>query len=125
LTGWSAEQKTAFCRQQYHAQTFHYRKYYPSAQFLVIERDGVQIGRLFVDRWENEIRIIDISLLTEFRRGGVGTSLLLGLQEEAREGKKTLTIHVEQFNPARRLYDRLGFREIEINGIYWLMEWRA
>ena len=27
-------------------------------------------------------------------------------------------IHVEHFNPAKRLYERLGFRHVETNGVY-------
>jgi ribosomal protein S18 acetylase RimI-like enzyme len=30
---------------------------------------------------------------------------------------------VEKFNPALRLYRRLGFTEIGDHGVYWEMEW--
>ena len=46
-----------------------------------------------------------------------------GIQREAAAAGKTLSIHVEKNNPARRLYDRLGFREINDVGVYLLMEW--
>jgi hypothetical protein len=32
---------------------------------------------------------------------------------------------VEKFNPARRLYDRLGFHKTEDRGVYDLMQWNA
>ncbi len=35
-----------------------------------------------------------------------------------------VSIHVEHDNPARRLYDRLGFQHVDTNGVYHLMEWR-
>jgi ribosomal protein S18 acetylase RimI-like enzyme len=35
-----------------------------------------------------------------------------------------VTIHVEVFNPALRLYERLGFKKVAENGPYHLMEWR-
>ena len=35
-----------------------------------------------------------------------------------------LTIHVEMSNPARRLYERLGFAPVEEHGVYLLMERR-
>ena len=44
---------------------------------------------------------------------------------EARERGKTVTIAVEKYNPAQRLYRRLGFYETSDEGIYWFMEWRA
>jgi ribosomal protein S18 acetylase RimI-like enzyme len=79
---------------------------------------------LYVARWEREIRIMDIALLPEDRGAGIGTKLLRELQEEARAAGKSLTIHVERFNPALGLYERLGFQQIEDKGVYLLMEWR-
>jgi ribosomal protein S18 acetylase RimI-like enzyme len=124
-TGWSDEEKAVFCRRQFDAQTAHYTANYPGASFQVIERDSQRIGRLYVARWEREIRIVDITLLPEFRGSGIGTKLLGELQEEARAVGKSLTIHVERFNAALRLYERLGFQQIEDKGVYLLMEWRA
>ena len=125
LTDWSEEQKAQFCRMQFTAQDAHYRQHYPTAQFSVIEHHGVAAGRLFVDRWTREIRIMDITLLPEHRNAGIGTLFLQALMEEARAAGKTLSIHVEKFNPALRLYDRLGFRPREDKGVYLLMDWKA
>jgi ribosomal protein S18 acetylase RimI-like enzyme len=122
-TGWSDEQKADFCRRQFDAQTAHYSANYPKASFQVIERDGQPIGRLYVARWEKEIRIVDITLLPEFRGTGIGSKLLRELQEEARSAGKSLTIHVERFNPALRLYQRLGFEQVQDKGVYLLLEW--
>ena len=44
---------------------------------------------------------------------------------EARAAGKKVSICVEKFNPAQRLYRRLGFREIADEGVHWIMEWRA
>jgi ribosomal protein S18 acetylase RimI-like enzyme len=122
-TGWSEEQKAEFCRRQFDAQSAYYAANYPGAAFQVIERDGVPVGRLYVARWEMEIRIMDITLLPEFRGSGIGTKLLRELQDEARAAGKSLTIHVERFNRALELYQRLGFRQAEDKGVYLLMEW--
>jgi ribosomal protein S18 acetylase RimI-like enzyme len=122
-TGWSDEEKAVFCRRQFDAQSAHYRENYPDASLQVIEREGVAIGRLYVAHWEREIRIMDIALLPEHRGAGIGTKLLRDLQEEARSAGKSLTIHVERFNPALRLYERLGFQQIEDKGVYLLMRW--
>ena len=125
VTGWSDDEKAVFCRRQFDAQAAHYRENYPGASLQVIENAGVPIGRLYVARGEREIRIMDVALLPEFRGSGIGTKLLRELQEEARSADKSLTIHVERFNPALRLYERVGFRRIEDKGVYLLMEWRA
>jgi GNAT superfamily N-acetyltransferase len=122
-TGWTDEEKTVFCRRQFDAQSTHYREHYPEAAFDIVEQDGRGIGRLYVARWDKEIRIVDISLLPEFRGTGIGTKLLRELQEEARSAGKSLTIHVERFNRALQLYQRLGFRQVEDKGVYLLMRW--
>ena len=125
MTGWSDEQKEIFCRRQFDAQATYYAATYPEASFQIVERDGVSIGRLYVARWEKEIRIVDITLLPEFRGTGLGTKLLRDLQAEAQSDGKSLTIHVERFNRALGLYQRLGFEQVEDKGVYLLMRWSA
>jgi len=123
-TAWSDEQKQQFCRMQFSAQDSHYRQHYPSAEYGIIEVAGVPAGRLTVDRWGAEIRVMDLALLPAFRGHGIGTHLLDALQREAAASAKTLSIHVERTNPALRLYQRLGFQMLEDKGIYLLLEWR-
>jgi ribosomal protein S18 acetylase RimI-like enzyme len=121
---WSEEQKAAFVRHQFEAQHTWYQDHYAGAQWDVILVDGVPAGRLYVHRRPAEIRLVDITLLPEFRQGGIGTSLLRDLLAEGEAAGKPVTIHVETFNPAMRLYERLGFSPIEERGPYRLMEWR-
>ncbi|HEY8962306.1 MAG TPA: GNAT family N-acetyltransferase [Luteolibacter sp.] len=124
VTGWSDVQKQDFCGMQFDAQTAHYREHYPAAEYAVIECDGNAAGRLYVNRGEREIRIMDLALLPEWRGKGIGTSLLRELQEEAATRGMPLSIHVERFNPALRLYERLGFRAVEDRGVYYLLSWK-
>jgi ribosomal protein S18 acetylase RimI-like enzyme len=123
VTGWSDEQKAEFCRMQFTAQDTHYRLHYPTAEYSVIEVSEIPIGRLYVDRWTREIRIMDIAILPGHRGKGTGTLLLTDLQREAAGSGRCLSIHVERFNPALRLYERLGFRMSEDKGAYLLLEW--
>ena len=108
---------------QFHAQDTHYRRHYPSATFDMILVNDVPAGRLYVDRWTDQLRVIDIALLPEYRGGGVGTFLFRQLFAEAALAGRRVSIHVEAFNPARRLYDRLGFVKLDSIGLYDLMEW--
>jgi GNAT superfamily N-acetyltransferase len=121
---WSDAEKHAFVRFQFEAQRKHYYAYYGGAEYSVIEADGQPAGRLYVHRRSDETRIVDITVLPAFRNAGIGTTLLERLMAEARAGDKPLRIHVEQDNPARRLYERLGFRQLDHAGLYILMEWR-
>ena len=119
---WSEEQKQAFLKMQFSAQSHDYRKNYPDAALQLIVRDGQPAGRLYLDRRERAICIVDIALLPEHRRAGIGSALLRELIAEANAAGKPLTLHVEKFNPARRLYQRLGFVETGDNGVYLQME---
>lgn len=123
VTDWSAGQKAEFCRMQFTAQDTHYHQHYPTAEYAVIEVSEIPVGRLYIDRWNREIRIMDIAILPEHRGKGIGTELLTDLQSEAAASGKSLTIHVERFNPALRLYERLGFQMSEDKGVYLLLEW--
>ena len=94
------------------------------ASFDVVLVDGEPVGRLYVHRGETEIRVVDIALLPEYRGSGIGKSLLRKLLAEADAATKSVTVHVERFNPALRLYERLGFHEIADHGVYLLLERR-
>src|SRR5215213_1975415 len=89
LVPWDEAQKDAFLRQQFDAQDTYYREHYDGASFDVIEVDGESAGRLYVARWEDEIRIMDIAVLPEYRGAGIGTRLVRELLAEgARSGKR-------------------------------------
>ena len=121
LTDWDETQKQAFLVQQFEAQHHHYQAYYPGARLDLILLDEEPIGRLYVARWREEIRIMDIALLPEHRHRGIGGGLLRDLLEEAAATGRRLTIHVERYNPALRLYQRLGFKPVGEIGVYLLL----
>ena len=123
-SGWPPEAQRQVLAQPFDAQHRHYRQHYPAAEWLVIERDGTAIGRLYIEEWPDQIRLIDIALLPDHRGGGAGSAILADLMDMASAAGKPLTIHVEKNNPAMRLYLRLGFAPIDEHGIYDLMEWK-
>lgn len=125
LAPWDAAQKDIFLRSQFHAQRVHYEKYFPQAAHDIILWGDRPAGRLYVDRTGEAIHIVDIALLSEYRRAGVGTALLSDLLREARDSGKVVRIHVEKQNPALRLYERLGFQIQNDTGVYFLMEWTS
>ena len=123
IVPWTDEQKEAFVRMQFRAQSVFYAEHFGGADFLVIERDGTAVGRLYLDRGEDDLRIIDIALLPEARGMGLGTHLLREILAEGERTGKPVSIHVEHFNPALHLYQRLGFAHVADHGIYYLMQW--
>jgi len=120
---WTTEQQESFLRMQFRAQTQFYVENYPGAEFQVIMLNNQPIGRLYIHRRDNEIRIMDIALLPDHRNAGIGSTLLQEILEQGKNLHLPVTVHVEQFNPAMHLYQRMGFQPKEDKGVYLLMEW--
>jgi ribosomal protein S18 acetylase RimI-like enzyme len=120
---WSDGQKNSFLDQQFYAQHSYYIKQFRQAIFQIVMLDMMDVGRLYIDKREDEIRIIDIALLPEFRNKGIGRRLMNGILNEGTKLGLPVRIHVESNNPAMRLYKRLGFSKIGDTGVYHLMEW--
>ena len=121
---WSEAEKQAFLAHQFQAQRHHYRTFIAGCAFDVIEQNGEPAGRLYLEVRRTQLHIVDISLLPDWRGRGVGTAILEALQAAGRASGKGVGIFVEKFNPALRLYRRLGFTDIADHGVYLEMEWR-
>lgn len=123
-TGLSSESIKQFLALQFAAQHQHYMSHYNSDAFHIVEFENTPVGRLFIDYWESEIRIVDIALLPEICGQGIGRYLLSSVLVEATAKALPVSIHVERHNPALRLYERLGFKvTARRDDIYLLMEW--
>lgn len=122
LVPWTTEQQQAFVRSQFDAQQDHYAKKYPTASHDIIVSNNRPVGRFYVARLEQEIRIIDIVLLPAERNTGIGSYLIKQLLDEANRSGKITRIYVEEFNPSLRLFERLGFSPSEQHGIHLLLQ---
>jgi ribosomal protein S18 acetylase RimI-like enzyme len=122
MVPWTDEQKAAFVAMQFEAQDASYRMTYPDGRFLIVLGDDVPIGRLYLGRLNDEIRIIDIALLPDQRGAGIGSRLIDEVLAEADLAGLAVRLHVEPWNPALRLYERRGFRLVEERGVYLFME---
>ena len=124
MVPWDAAQKREFAAHQLAAQTAHYREYYPEATESVIELDGQIAGRLYVDRGPEEIAILDITVLPEFRRRGIASKIVRDLQQEA-GAEKCVRVFVEDFNAgSKAFFGGLGFRPVRSEGVNVRYEWR-
>jgi ribosomal protein S18 acetylase RimI-like enzyme len=124
MTGWPAELQAGFLAQQAAAQHSHYAIHFADAEWLIIEREGQAIGRLYLRETPGNLHIVDVSLLPESRRQGIGGAVLADILDQARDRGCDVTIHVERNNPARALYARLGFEMAEEKGVYDLFRAR-
>ena len=121
--GWDTRQQQAFLDLQFRAQREQYRFAYPSADNKIITMNNCPIGRLLVNRGVLEFRLIDITLLPEHRGACIGTLLIQELLTEATAAGKPVRLHVFRSNPAKRLYERLGFCNTGDDGTYLEMLW--
>ena len=123
VTGWSDEQKEAFVEMQFNAQHNFYQEKFPDAEYDLILEGDAPIGRRYVDRRSDEIRILDLLLEPDARGRGIGTDLLNELIGEAEVSAKPLRIVLHMMDRSVGLAERLGFRKVEEDGPNWTMEW--
>lgn len=120
--GWDENQLATLLKMQFMTQTQSYRMQFPDARNLIIEADGAAVGRLIET---DEIRLVDIAVLPEFRNRGIGSFVLRRLFEEAKNKTKPVNLQVLKTNiPAIRLYERFGFEKTGEDQLYLMMQWR-
>ena len=120
--GWGVQQQDAFLRMQFNAQRLWYEQAYEGAEHSIVLIGQQCAGRWIVLRRKSEIMLVDISLLPEFQKRGLGTELLQRLILESEQASLPLRLQVARNNPARRLYERLGFVAGEEDQMYCHME---
>jgi ribosomal protein S18 acetylase RimI-like enzyme len=67
---------------------------------------------------------MDITLSPDWRNQGIGSYLICQLIQEAQLNICTLELYVEPYNPALKLYQRLGFAMQEVHGAYYRLQWQ-
>ena len=123
VVNWNSEQKHAFLEMQLRAQHDYYLSLYPKASYNIINSGEQSIGRLYVERQEDKIKILDITILPEYRNSGVGTKLIEEILQEGERTKKPVQIYIESFNTSANLFSRLSFHPIAEEGINLLWQW--
>jgi ribosomal protein S18 acetylase RimI-like enzyme len=90
-------------------QRERFDKNFDPARLQVVEYEGQPIGSISVKRPGNEIFLAAIEIAPEFQNKGVGTYLVGKLLDDADQLNLPVRLLVLKVNPARRLYERLGF----------------
>ena len=96
-----------------------------SGGMQVIVVDGAVSGWLHVHENAELIELLQLYLVPKQQRRGIGTAILRALQDRARAHRRPLRLNVLVNNPARRLYERLGFHIERSDAIKHYMSWRA
>ena len=109
--GWPERKLEVFLDTQFRIQRSQYAAMYPQLACFVLECRSIPIGHLDLARSETAVRVVEISLLSEWRGLGIGGSVLRSVIQESVACRHTVRLSVAANNPAIRLYRRLGFRE--------------
>lgn len=122
--GWTAEQMAAFLHMQWSAQRSFYMAQFPNAVQSIVLQAQQPVGQCYVDYASDHLRLIDLSILPSFRNRGIGSDVLRDLQREATRRRIPVLLSVTIGNPARRLYERLGFILACSTELYASMRWQ-
>ena len=122
LMNWEEPQKEQFIEFQFNAQHTYYLNQFPEIELYLIKNKVANMGRLYVQKKADDIRIVDFTLLPKFQNGGIGSAILTRLTEESDNEGKKLILHVEKQNPAIHLYERFGFKRIREEEVHFYME---
>ena len=117
------EQKQQFINMQFDAQRYHYRTQFQNVDFWIVKQNGRSVGRLYLSETPEELRVIDISLVPECRRKGIGSRLLRSIQIDAGSRKLPVTLHAEKHGGTKPFYERLGFEVVEEKKTHYFMKW--
>ncbi len=125
MVPWNEELKRAFVESQFNAQHAHYKEQFPDATFDIILSNGEPVGRLYVLRAADQIRILDLHVTKQRRGQGIGSHFITSLQKEAAAANKPLRIYLEVNNPYLAAFESRGFSGIDtLNDFHALMEWQ-
>ncbi|HEX8397351.1 MAG TPA: GNAT family N-acetyltransferase [Pyrinomonadaceae bacterium] len=124
LVPWNDEQKRAFLEMQLLAQHQYYFSRYPAASYEIINLAQQPIGRLYVDRSGETIKILDITILPEYRSKGAGGKIVAEIMREGEQTNKPVEIYVENFNHSAKFFARLGFEPVAEEGFHVLWQWK-
>jgi ribosomal protein S18 acetylase RimI-like enzyme len=124
LESGEAELYHKIMEQQYGSQHQFYFAAFDKAHYGIIQWTDQAIGRLYVDYREDEVRVLDIAILPDYRGHGIGRIVMRGVCLEAAMRRKPVRLHVHYLSRALGFYEGLGFQQIGMEGPSYLMEWQ-
>jgi GNAT superfamily N-acetyltransferase len=81
-----------------------------TTQVRIIVVDGTNAGWVQTAREDGEMFLAQMFVESRFQCQGIGTEIMKRLISEATALSLAMRLNVVRINPARRLYERLGFR---------------
>jgi RimJ/RimL family protein N-acetyltransferase len=125
MVPWTDEQRYVFAKFQFQAQLNYYQTEFPNSEHSIILSEGEPVGRLFIDRREAQIRILDITILTRHRGKGIGTPIIRHVMDLAGAAGKSVGINLDLFSTSQQTFERLGFKPTEKTDSHTLYVWQS
>lgn len=102
----------------------HFVRHFSPAQIQIVVAQGRDVGFLQTERFKEGIYLANIGLLPSWQRRGIGSALIRDLLAEG--GAKNIPVNLQVLlaNPARQLYERLGFKVYAETPTHFLMRWK-
>ena len=125
MVPWDAATRRAFVEHQFDAQSSYYSSEYQDPVHHVIKLADEPVGRLYVNRTDTEIAILDITVLSQYRGRGIGSSIVGDLLDEARRSDKSVQVYAETFNPSQEFFTKRGFKIENNDGVNLKLVWNG
>jgi ribosomal protein S18 acetylase RimI-like enzyme len=105
-------------------QRAYFQEHFDPSQEQIVILEGEEIGVLAIEEKEDAVFLSKVYLLPEYQGQGIGTHLMRSVLDGAFGRGLPVTLRVLKVNPARRLYERLGFVVAGETETHTLMEAR-
>jgi RimJ/RimL family protein N-acetyltransferase len=108
---------------QFRAQRRQHSAQFPTAHHDILVVDGVEVGRVLVDRSAGSVRIVDLSIALGRRREGIATAVLAEIMDDAAAAGQPVGLTIWAGNTAARaLCERAGLHVTDDEAGYLTME---
>jgi GNAT superfamily N-acetyltransferase len=122
----SVEEHAVFFRHQFDAQALHFEGSYDSLDYDIIEFDRTPIGRLVLSWEPDHLHCVDIILMPQYRRGGLGSAIMKAITDEADRRAISASLFYEKWKPyLGPFYAKYGFSVVKEYDAHYYMERRA
>jgi ribosomal protein S18 acetylase RimI-like enzyme len=99
-----------------------FRKNYVPAEIQVITSDEKDIGMLSLEERVEDVFLRAIEIHPDYQGQGIGAAIIIKIIAEGTLKMKPVFLHVLKVNPAKKLYERLGFSVVNETPTHFQMK---